>query len=73
MSSEKPGLIRRFFRLIGGLLSAIRMLVNLVFVLILVVVVMSLVQKDVQPLPEQAALRVAPGGFLVEQKPMWTR
>ena len=66
--SEKPGLIRRFFRLIGGLLSAVRMLVNLVFVLILIAVVMSFVQKDVQPLPEKAALRVAPGGFLVEQK-----
>ena len=66
--SEKPGLIRRFFRLIAGFLSAIRVLVNLVFVLILVVVIMSFVKKDVQPLPEQAALRIAPGGFLVEQK-----
>ena len=37
--SEKPGLIRRFFRLIAGLLSAIRVLVNLVFVLILVAVI----------------------------------
>lgn len=66
--SEKPGLIRRFFRLIAGLLSAIRVLVNLVFVLILVAVIMSFVQKDPQPLPEQAALKIAPGGFLVEQK-----
>lgn len=66
--SEKPGLIRRFFRLIAGLLSAIRVLVNLVFVLILVAVIMSFVQKDVQPLPDQAALKIAPGGFLVEQK-----
>lgn len=66
--SEKPGLIRRFFRLIAGLLSAVRVLVNLVFVLILVAVIMSFVQKDVQPLPEHAALKVAPGGFLVEQK-----
>lgn len=66
--SEKPGLIRCFFRLIAGLLSAVRVLVNLVFVLILVAVIMSFVQKDVQPLPEHAALKVAPGGFLVEQK-----
>lgn len=66
--SEKPGLIRRFFRLIAGLLSAVRVLVNLVFVLMLVAVIMSFVQKDVQPLPEHAALKVAPGGFLVEQK-----
>lgn len=66
--SEKPGLIRCFFRLIAGLLSAVRVLVNLVFVLMLVAVIMSFVQKDVQPLPEHAALKVAPGGFLVEQK-----
>lgn len=66
--SEKPGLIRRFFRLIGGLLKGIRALINLVFILVVVMVVLSFVQDDVQPLPEKAALRVAPGGFLVEQK-----
>ncbi len=66
--SDKPGLIRRFFRLIGGLLSAVRVMVNLVFLLIIVALVLSVVQEDVQPLPKQAALRVAPGGFLVEQK-----
>jgi len=66
--SEKPGLIRRFFRFIGGLLSAVRSLINLIFILVVVVVVLSFFQDDVQPLPEKAALRVAPGGFLVEQK-----
>jgi protease IV len=66
--SERPGLIRRFFRLIGGLLKGIRALINLIFILVLVVVVLNFVQDDVQPLPEKAALRVAPGGFLVEQK-----
>jgi protease-4 len=66
--SDKPGLIRRFFRLIGGLLSFVRALINIAFVLILVGLALSLIQGDVEPLPEQAALRVAPGGFLVEQK-----
>lgn len=66
--SEKPSLIRRFFRLIGGVLSAVRALINIAFLLLLVVLVLSFIQNDVQPLPEQAALRVAPGGFLVEQK-----
>lgn len=66
--SKKPGLIRRFFRLLGGLLSAARSLINLIMVVLFVLVIASLFQKNVQPLPEKAALRVAPGGFLVEQK-----
>ncbi|MEH6528507.1 MAG: signal peptide peptidase SppA [Porticoccus sp.] len=66
--SDKPGLLRRFFRLIGGLLSVVRTLINIAFLLILVGLALSFIQGDVQPLPEQAALRVAPGGFLVEQK-----
>ncbi|TNE75986.1 MAG: signal peptide peptidase SppA [Gammaproteobacteria bacterium] len=66
--SEKPGLIRRFFRLIGKLAHGIRVLINLLFLLLIAALVVSLFQKDVQPLPEHAALRIAPGGFLVEQK-----
>jgi protease IV len=66
--SEKPSLIRRFFRLICGLLSAVRALINIAFLLILVGLVLSFIQEDVQPLPTHAALRIAPGGFLVEQK-----
>ncbi|TNF06825.1 MAG: signal peptide peptidase SppA [Gammaproteobacteria bacterium] len=70
--SDKPGLIRRFFRalfrFVGRLAHGIRVLFNLLFVLIIVVLIVSMFQKDVQPLPESAALRIAPGGFLVEQK-----
>jgi len=66
--SDKPGLIRRFFRFIGRLAHGIRVLFNLLFVLIVVALIISMFQKDVQPLPESAALRIAPGGFLVEQK-----
>lgn len=66
--SDKPGLIRRFFRFIGRLAHGIRVLFNLLFVLIVVALIVSMFQKDVQPLPESAALRIVPGGFLVEQK-----
>jgi protease-4 len=67
--SEKPGLIRRLFRLIGGFFSVVRTLINLVLFLLLIAVVVNFIQKkDVQPLPEKAALSIAPGGFLVEQK-----
>lgn len=69
MMSEKPGLIRRLFRLIGGFFSVLRTLINVVVLLLFIAVVVNLIQKkDVQPLPERAALSIAPGGFLVEQK-----
>jgi len=66
--SEKPGLIRRFFGFIGKLARGIRVLINIIFVLVVVALVLSMFQEDVQPLPDSAALRIAPGGFLVEQK-----
>ncbi|MEZ5530162.1 MAG: signal peptide peptidase SppA [Porticoccaceae bacterium] len=66
--SEKPGLIRRFFRFIGKLVYGIRMLINLLFLLLIAVLVISLFQKEAKPLPERAALSLTPGGFLVEQK-----
>lgn len=66
--SDKPGLIRRFFGFIGKLAHGIRVLINIIFVLVVVVLVLSMFQEDVQPLPDSAALRIAPGGFLVEQK-----
>jgi len=66
--SDKPGLIRRFFRLLGKLAYGIRMLINLLFLLVVAALVVSVFQKDVQPLPEHAALHIAPGGELVEQK-----
>ena len=66
--SDKPGLIRRFFGFIGKLAHGIRVLINIIFLVVVVALVLSLFQEDVQPLPDQAALRIAPGGFLVEQK-----
>ncbi len=66
--SDKPGLIRRFFGFIGKLAHGIRVLINIVFLLLVVALVLSMFQEDVQPLPDHAALRIAPGGFLVEQK-----
>tara|TARA_R110000822_G_scaffold59736_20_gene149018 strand:- start:11759 stop:13612 length:1854 start_codon:yes stop_codon:yes gene_type:complete len=66
--SDKPGLIRRSFRLIGGFFSAVRALINIVLLVVVAAVIASLIQDDVQPLPKHAALHIAPGGFLVEQK-----
>ena len=68
MSREKPGIFRRLFGFIGRLASGLRILLNILFLLVVVVFILSIFRKDVQPLPEKAALRIAPGGFLVEQK-----
>jgi len=68
MSREKPGIFRRLFGFIGKLASGLRILLNILFLLVVVVFILSIFRKDVQPLPEKAALRIAPGGFLVEQK-----
>ncbi|PHS73286.1 MAG: signal peptide peptidase SppA [Porticoccus sp.] len=68
MSREKPGFFRRLFGFIGKLASGLRILLNILFLLVVVVFILSIFRKDVQPLPEKAALRIAPGGFLVEQK-----
>lgn len=68
MNDKKPGLIRRTFRFLGKVGSAIRSLINLVILLVFILIIASLFQEDIQPLPEKAALRVAPGGVIVEQK-----
>ena len=68
MSREKPGIFRRLFGFIGKLASGLRILLNILFLLVVVVFILSIFRKDVRPLPEKAALRIAPGGFLVEQK-----
>lgn len=69
MSKDKPGLIRGFFSLIGKFFSALRWLINAVFMLILLVIVINLFfGGDAKPLPEKAALRLIPSGVLVEQR-----
>ena len=66
--SEKKGLIRRFFSLIGKLVRAIRTLISLIILLIFLAIIGSLFQEKAQPLPDKAALRLALGGVLVDEK-----
>ncbi len=65
---KKPGLIRRFFSLIGKIVSAIRTLINLIILLVFIAIIASLFQQEVQPLHDKAALRLAIGGVLVDEK-----
>lgn len=68
MSKEKPGIIRRFFRLLGGVFSLIRWLLNAVIAIVMVVLIINLFAQDAKPLPEKAALTLVPSGTLVEQR-----
>ena len=65
---KKPGLIRRFFSLVGKLVGAIRSMLNLLILLFFIAIIVSLFQEQAKPLPEKAALRLALGGVLVDQK-----
>lgn len=65
---KKPGIFRRIFRLINKLVSGLRTLINLAVLVFILVIIASLFQQDMQPLPEKAALRLNPEGILVDQK-----
>ncbi len=68
MSSTNPGFIRRVFSGLWRLLTWIRTsLANLVFLVLILVLVVALLPKDAAQMPDKTALRIAPGGYLVDQ------
>ncbi|MDG1080601.1 MAG: signal peptide peptidase SppA, partial [Porticoccaceae bacterium] len=68
MSEKKPGFIRKFFRFIGNVVSAIRYMISLVVVLFFIAVVAGMFVDDIQPMPERGVLYLAPSGTLVDQR-----
>ncbi|WP_444944700.1 signal peptide peptidase SppA [Microbulbifer sp. ZKSA006] len=68
-SSDEKGFFRRFFAAIGGSITWLRrVFTNLVFLVLLVFIGTALFSKDEQlVVPQGAALRVAPSGFLVDE------
>jgi len=68
MSEKKPGLIRRIFRFIGSVVSAIRYMISLVVVLFFIAIIGGMFVDDIQPMPERGALYLAPSGTLVDQR-----
>jgi len=68
MSEKKPGLIRRIFRFIGNVVSAIRYMISLVIVLFFIAVIGGMFVDDIKPMPERGALYLAPSGLLVDQR-----
>ena len=68
MSEKKPGIIRRFFRFIGNIVTGIRYLFSLLFVGLFLMVIVGMFAEDIQPIPDKGALYLAPSGVLVDQK-----
>ena len=65
---KKPGIFRRIFRFINGLVYTLRVLINLLVLIVIVVLIGSLLQENIQPLPDRAPLHLSLQGVLVDQK-----
>lgn len=68
MTDKKPGLIRRIFKFIGSILTVIRYTFSLLIVVVLFSVIGGMFVGNIQPVPEEGALYLAPQGVLVDQK-----
>ena len=62
------GIIRRIFRFLGSIISAIRTLLGVVIFGFVLFAIVGMFADDLQPIPEKGALYLAPTGFLVDQK-----
>lgn len=69
MDKQQPGIIRRFFSgLWRGITWARIATLNLIFIFIIVAIISAVQTEQVTPLAEPMALRLAPSGFLVDQR-----
>jgi protease-4 len=68
VTDKKPGLIRRIFKFIGSILTVIRYAFSLLIVVVLFSVIGGMFVGNIQPVPEEGALYLAPQGVLVDQK-----
>jgi len=66
--SEKIGFIRRFFRFVGKIVSVIRHLISLAFLVLFIIIIGGMLADDIQPIPDKGALYLAPSGVLVDQR-----
>ncbi len=71
MSNESPGIIFRFFAFIGHVLKSVLKSVLTLFtgilLLVLVFAILAAIFSRPQPIPDKAALHIAPQGTIVEQ------
>ena len=66
---QRPGLIGRFLSAIWNIYTWLRnALFNILFLLVIVIIFAAVSTDDTDALPDTAALRIAPSGFLVDQR-----
>ena len=68
IDENKPGFFRRIANLFGKLIRVVRTLVSFVFIAFLVLIISGMFADDLQPIPDQGALYLAPNGLLVDQR-----
>lgn len=67
--AKRRGPLSRLFGAIWGTISWLRTaLLNLIFIIFLIIIVAAISSDESVQLPEKAALRIAPSGFLVDQR-----
>lgn len=67
--ARRPGIIRRCFGALWGAITWVRCaLLNIIFLLFIALIFGALSSDEGSSLPEKAALRIAPSGFLVDQR-----
>jgi protease IV len=66
---QKRSFLRRFFSGIGAIITFCRnTLMNIFFICFMLILIVAIGSSAPKPLPETFALRVAPSGFLVDQR-----
>ena len=71
IDENKPGFFRRIANLFGKMIRVVRALVSFVFIAFLVLIISGMFADDLQPIPDQGALYLAPNGLLVDQRPIY--
>jgi protease-4 len=68
MNKEKLGFWRRIANVINRLARVVRTFISFIFLGFLVLVISGMFVDELQPVPEQGALYLAPNGMLVDQR-----
>ena len=68
MTEKKPGLFRRALRVLGNVFNTIRNIFSFLIFAVFILAIGGMFGDNLQPIPEQGALYLAPQGFLVDQK-----
>lgn len=68
INDEKPGIFKRIANFVGSLTRVVRTFISFVFLAFLVIVISGMFVDDLQPIPNQGALYLAPNGMLVDQR-----